>query len=124
MAGLLSGGLSGVFAAAFAPLYLPGLVHRYDAPQFDDGGSVIPGSEPDLIDCRVQVDACTEAMRGEADYTDKDVRLLILAQGVGVLTTNDRVEVLSGACTGVYLVQSVGVDPAGSVFDCRGRPDG
>ena len=122
MASLLNGGLAGVFAAAFRPLFLPGYVHRYDAPQFDDGGSIVPGSEPELIDCRVQVDACTEAMRAAEGYTEKDVRLIVLREGVGPLTTDDRVEVLSGPCAGVYMVQSVGLDPAGAAFDCRARP--
>lgn len=121
MAALLDGGLAGVFAAAFSPLYLPGYVHRFDAPQLDDGGSIIASEEPDLIDCRVQVDRCTEAMRQADGYTDADVRLLIIRQGVGTLTTEDRVEVLSGPCTGVYLVSSVELDPAGAAFDCRGR---
>lgn len=122
MAGLLSGGLAGVFAAAFAPVYLPGRVHRYAPPVYDDGGSIVPGAAPELIDCRVQVDACTEAMRAAEGFTDRDVRLLVLAAGVGVLTTDDRVEVLSGPNAGVYLVQSVGRDPAGAAFECRARP--
>lgn len=122
MAALLNGGLAGVFAAAFAPLYLPGYVHRYEAPSFDDGGSIVAGNEPDMIDCRVQVDRCTEAMRQAEGYTDRDVRLLVLREGVGALTTDDRVEVLSGPCMGIYLVSSVEVDPAGAAFDCRARP--
>lgn len=118
---LLNGALAGVFAAAFRPIYLPAYVHRYGPMQYDDGGSVVP-SEPDLIDAFAQVDQCTEAMRQAEGYTERDVRLIVLREGVGELTTDDRVELLSGPCTGVYLVQSIGVDPAGAYLDCRARP--
>lgn len=120
MASLLSGGLARTFAAAFGGLYLPGRIHRYASPVFDDGGSIVPAA-PVTTDCRVQVDAVTEAMRRAEGYTEADCRILILAAGLGELTTDDRVEVLAGPHAGLWLIASVDRDPAGAVFDCRGR---
>lgn len=120
MAALLSGGLARVFASAFGGLYLPGRIHRYADPAFDAGGSIVPAA-PVATDCRVQVDQVTEAMREAEGYTDRDVRLIILAAGLAEVTTNDRLEVLAGPHAGLWLIADVARDPAGAVFDCRGR---
>lgn len=117
---LLNGGLAGVFRAAFGGLYLPGRIHRYPPPSFDAGGSIVPAA-PVLIGCRLQVDACTEEMRRAEGYADLDVRLLILADGLPEIGTDDRVEVLSGPHSGLWAVMGVSHDPAGAAFDCRGR---
>lgn len=118
--GLLTGGLSAVFAAAFGAIYPPGRLHRRVGDTFDEGGSLVPGTV-ETIDCQVQVDSVTERMRQADGYTDRDVRLLILAHGLPEMTTDYQVEVLAGPFAGMWMVASVDRDPAGAVFDCRGR---
>lgn len=122
MASPLGGGLAAVFGAAFSGLYLPGRLVLPETPEYDDGGSIIPGAGPELIDCRVQVDSVTESMSQAEGYTDRDVRLLILSAGLAsAVTTDCEVDVLEGPHAGRWMVASVDRDPAGAYFDCRGR---
>lgn len=113
--GLLDGGIQSIMGSAFGWLYLPGILTRVTL--IDDGhggGSEAVTEQP----CRVQVDACTEAMRQQAGYTATDVRLLILQAGVtgGNIKTDDRVTV-SGL---TFEIASVGpIDPGSSYWECR-----
>lgn len=118
--GLLDGGIQSVMGSAFGWLYLPGTLTRVTLVDDGKGG----GSETTVAQpCRVQVDACTEAMRQQAGYTATDVRLLILQAGVtgGDITTDDRVTILAGPHAGrTFEVDAVGPqDPGSSYWECR-----
>ncbi|GGB15103.1 hypothetical protein GCM10011380_00640 [Sphingomonas metalli] len=91
-------------------------------PVTDDGGSIVTPGTPIVLPCSVQVDAVTEAMRGDADYRDRDVRLLVLRSTLGGdLDTDAVVQVLAGPHEGAWSLQSVSGDPMGVYWECRGR---
>lgn len=88
-------------------------------PTLDAGGSITAPGTPVEIDCQAQVDIATEAMRNDADFQARDVRLLILSD-----TAPDEaasLEIAGGDHPGVYSIASVGRDPAGVGYECRGR---
>lgn len=89
-------------------------------PVYDDGGSIVTPGEPSELVCTVQVDAVTEAMRLDADFLERDVRLLVL--GPNSLTTAPRVRVEAGPFAGqIYELRSVSRDPLGFGWECRAR---
>jgi hypothetical protein len=109
-------GIAAVLSSAVAPLYRDGTLYRAGAP-IDDGAGTVTAPEPTEEPIKVQIEACTEAMRSAQGYTDTDVRLIILAPGVDRHTTDDEAE-----ADGVrYALASVATDPANSYWDCRGR---
>lgn len=108
-------------AAGLGP-YHPSVASWPGVPVEDDGGSIITPGTPVEIDVMAQVDSVTDAMRTEAGFVDRDVRLLILADGLTrPIDTDATVSVSAGASAGVYSVQTVQLDPMGAYFDCRGR---
>lgn len=123
-----------MFAAAFAQLaagfsgdngpYFPAVVYTETPPVIDAGGSIVTPGTPVERGCMAQVDAVTDAMRQADGFTQKDVRLLILAATLtGSLDTTARIEVTAGPNAGVYSVQSVARDPVGVGWDCRARAE-
>jgi hypothetical protein len=122
-----------MFAEAFADIALaissggggpfhPGVLRWPGVPVVDDGGSIVTPGTPEEHDCHVQVDVVTEAMRAEAGYTDKDVRLIILAPELArAVDTDATVEVLSGPHAGTWTIQSQAKDVLGVAYDGRGR---
>lgn len=109
-------------ATAFGAPFHAGKARWLGSPVYDDGGSIVSPGTPIVKDCTVQVDAVTEAMRAQEGYKDLDVRLLVLTASLaGDLDTRATVEVLTGPHAGRYSVQSVGRDPVGVAWDCRGR---
>lgn len=91
-------------------------------PTTDAGGSITAPGTPIEKTCSCQVDSVTEAMRQDDGYTDKDMRLLVLAATLdGDLDTDARVEVLDGPHAGVWMLASCDRDPCGVYFECRGR---
>ena len=120
--------LAGAFAQIAAALpvgispFRPGKLCWPGTPVTDEGGSIVTPSTPEEFDCSVQVDQVTEAMRAEAGYTDKDLRLLILAPDLGrAVDTAATVEVLSGPHLGTWSIQSEAKDVMGFAYDGRGR---
>lgn len=110
----ISGVLGGPFVA--------GRVVSIGEVQYDDGGSIIPGSGPTYRACSLQVDSASEAMRRSEGFAEQDQRILILAAGFdGTVTSDDRVEVLEGPYAGTWGIESVARDPAGAYFEVRGR---
>lgn len=107
--------------------YHTGKLHWPGVPVVDDGGSIVTPGEPVEFDCMVQIDQVTEAMQREAGYTDRDVRLLVLAPGLQRrVDTDATVEVLPGASVpadhvGFWSVASSSQDVLGFAFDGRGR---
>lgn len=112
--GILDGGLSGVFGAAFGPLYLPAVLHRRSLVDLGDGSLSEVVAD---VAVRAQVDAATEAMRQAEGYADGDVRILVLAAGVPALSSDDWITVRGQR----WSIQSASLDPAASHWDCRGR---
>lgn len=114
--------IAGQISAAFDGPYHDAVARWPGVPIYDDGGSIVSPGTPIALDCQVQVDAATEAMRAEVGYVGTDVRLLVLTSTLaGTLDTAATVEVLGGPGAGRYSVQSVGRDPLGVSWDCRGR---
>ncbi len=119
MTGLLDGGLAAIFAAAFAPIYMDGTLHRRPEYDADDEGTITRVSKEDwpTEDVKVQLDAATQAMRQAEGYADTDQRILILASGLTAPTTDD--EITAGGVR--WAIASVSQDPARTYFELRGQ---
>jgi hypothetical protein len=93
-----------------------------DAPVFDSGGSIVTPGAVVSFPCLCQVDGVTESMRRSESYTEKDMRLLILREGLGrAIDSGATVDVLTGPHAGRWLVASVTADAAGVYYECTGR---
>jgi hypothetical protein len=116
--GLLDGGIQSLFGAAFSGLYPDGVLTRLVITEDGQGGgSSVETTQP----CKVQTDACTQAMREQPGYTSTDVRLLILQAGItgGKIDTDCQVTDGRG---NEYKIAWVGQDPAQAYWECRGTP--
>jgi len=112
IAGAVSSAVGGPFHAA--KLLYPG------TPVYDDGGDIITPGVPSEVDCRVQVDVATEAMRQAEGFMVEDVRLIILDPAT--LDRTPKVSLTAGPFAGkVYSLMSVQRDPLAFGWDCRGR---
>lgn len=110
------------FSAAGLGPYQPSVASWPGVAIEDDGGSIVTPGTPVEIDCMCQVDSVTDAMRADVGFVDRDVRLLILADGLTrPIDTDATVSVAAGASAGTYSVQTVQLDPMGAYWDCRGR---
>lgn len=114
--GLLDGGLKAVFGGAFGSIMLPGTLYR---PTRTDSAGGTPTVTWTAFRCRGQVDAVTEAMRTEAGYTDRDVRIILLQEGLTVTPTTDFEAAIGGRR---WKVASVDSDPASTHWIMRGTP--
>lgn len=113
--GLLDG-IAGALAAAVAPFYRDGTLYRQGTPVDDGSGSItVPDATEEPI--KVQIEACTEAMRRSEGYADTDVRLIILSPCVLRPSTDDEAD----ADGQRYALASVATDPASTYWDCRAR---
>lgn len=116
---------AGVFAGlatAFPGVWLDAEAKWPGSPTLDDGGSIIASGIAQTIPCKVQFDAVTEAMRSEADFTEKDVAILILRSGLErVIDDQALINVATGDNAGTWSLRSVQGDPAGIGYLCRGR---
>lgn len=110
------------FSAAGLAAFHPALAKWPGTPSYDAGGSIVTPGEPIDFDCSVQVDAVTEAMRQADGFTEKDMRLLVLAATLGVPPdTGATIEVLAGPHAGSWMLASCDLDPCGVYWECRGR---
>ena len=108
-------GITAVFGAAFAPLYHDGLLKRRTYDTDDAPLDVSPAGEG----IKLQRNACTEAMRGEDGYTDKDVRFIVLSAGIAAKPNTDDIIVYGGR---EWSIRSIDTDPAGSHWIIRATP--
>ena len=114
------GQVAGAIGAAFGGPYADGKLNYPGVPVYDVGGSIIDPGEPYEVPCQVQVDVVTEAMRADADFMERDVRLLIL--GPAALDTTPDVSVIAGKFAGQsYSLQTCGRDSMGFGWECRAR---
>lgn len=111
IASAFSGVLGGPFYASTA--ITPGEAVK------DDGGSIVTPGTPTVENCLAQRDICTERMRADADFTEKDVRLIVT--GIDSLTTDAKILISTGPHAGTYVLRSVDRDPASCGWECRGR---
>lgn len=116
--GLMDGGLSRIFGAAFGGLYLSATLHRAVPAIRDAGGTVTnPGGFTDLP-CRAQLEAQTEAPGVREDAVDQAQRIFVLAASItGTITPDDQITVAGQR----YQVVRVDRDPGQTYFDLRGR---
>lgn len=109
-------------SAQFGGPYHAALIVDYAAPVYDDGGSIVTAGARQTRACQAQVDAATQAMRAVDGFTEADMRILVLADGLaGSITTDSRVEITAGPHVGNWLVASVARDPLGIYWELRGR---
>jgi len=110
-------------AASFSSMmggpFHPGTANYPGTPVTDLGGSIVSPGTPVKYDCSVQRDVCTEQMRADADFQEKDVRLIIT--GLDELTTEASVAILSGPHAGTYALRTATRDPAAFGWECRAR---
>lgn len=113
------------FSAAFGGPFHDAQIIRQGVIDYDDGGSIIPGSgAPTLSPCKAQVDAATEAMRAQEGFAEKDRRIIVLAATLeGNVKTSDKIEILNGPAefVGVWSIEFVGMDTAAAGWELRGR---
>jgi len=115
--GLLSGGIASIFNSALLGLYLPAVIHAGTGEPIYGPGGTITGYVGGDTPARAQVDSATDAMRRADGFSEGDVRLIVLAQGVGDLNSDCEV-----TARGVrYRLLSVELDAAASHWVCRGR---
>ena len=100
--------------------YHAGTLNYPGEPVYDLGGSIVSPGSPSSVSIHVQVDNVTEAMRLDADFQERDVRLLIL--GPDALDSVPTVSVTAGPFSGqTYSIRSVSRDTLGFAWECRGR---
>lgn len=112
-------GIASAFSGLMGGPFHAGVAIYQGTPIKDDGGSIVTPGTPVTFDCMVQRDVCTEAMRADADFTEKDCRLIIT--GLDDLSTEAKVQILEGPHIGAYSLRSVERDPAACGWECRGR---
>lgn len=112
--------VAGAVSSAFGGPFHTGALLYDGEPVYDDGGSIVTPGEPFTMPCEVQVDVVTEAMRADADFLERDVRLLII--GPASLTTEPRVSVTVGPFAGMtYELRSAARDTLAFGWECRAR---
>lgn len=117
MTGLLDGGLQAVFGAAFGGLYLDATLHRQGLTFASDGDVTEPGDTNEPV--KAHFDRVTEAMRQAEGYSEKDVAILILQDGVSAAPTTDDELTLGGQRW--KIVGLPDEDPARTYWLVRGR---
>lgn len=116
MPGLLDGGLAAVFAAAFAPIYLPGTLHRIGKDA--DGAIIKPVTWTD-VPIRGQRDDYTDLQRADWNIPQKAVRLIVLQTGVPAEPTDDDEITLLGQR---WRISNISRDPAAAAWTMMGMP--
>lgn len=116
-------GIGLAFSAVFGGPYWPAQIITQGEIEYDDGGSIIPGSgEPTRRDCMAQVDAATLSMRQAEGFIEKDRRIIVLADTLtGEISTEDRIELLQGPFAGLWGIESVDRDTGAAGLELRGR---
>lgn len=114
--GLLDGGISAIFGAAFGGIYLAGTLHRAGTGEDADGRVT---TTFDDVPMRYQPDAISDIARATAGIPTTDVRVLILADGLG---GKPKAEDEMTIAAGRFRISTSEADPATSHFKTRGSP--
>ncbi|MHC5307513.1 hypothetical protein [Bartonella sp. LJL80] len=113
---LSNGSIKALFSSVLSSIYEDGQLIRSTMVRDPKTGSMRPVKQPPVT-IKVQIDECTEAMRQQAGYTDTDVRMIILQQGIeGEKPNSDDLIVAGGQNWKVYGVTE---DPAHSYWQMR-----
>jgi hypothetical protein len=111
---LLDGDIASIFSAVFSPIYLDATLYRATTTNDGQGGgSTTFIGEP----VKAQLDSATYAMQQAPGYVDGDQRILVLANGVAQIGTDDQISVKGER----WMIASVSLDPAGVAYELRGR---
>ena len=127
MSGLLDTDfIQDLFGSVFGEVYSEGELIRVSMVRQPSGSLVATESAPVAV--KVQVDVCTEAMRLAPNYSDTDVRLLVLQAGIagGDITTDDiiRAKDRNGVLKRWKVAGQVTQDPGRSYWEARGVQQG
>lgn len=115
--GLLNGGGARVLARVASKVYLPGTLHR--ATLVRDAVKRVVGTTYDDVPMRYQRDSMSEAARATAGIPATDVRLIVIAHGLGPEpTAEDEFTIPEGR----FRVAFCDRDPASSHYLLRGSP--
>lgn len=115
--GLLDGDLAPVVAAAFGWILLDGELHRRAMVSNGRGGFTGDGfAPPEPI--KAMIETATNTMRAADNFNEKDVALLILANGVRQPSVDDEVTVRGGR---YHLLAPITMDAAMTHHVARGR---
>lgn len=110
------------FSEAFGGPYEAATAAWPGTATYDTGGSITAPGTPVSLDCRVQFDAVTQAMRGDVGFRESDVRLIVLAASItSPIDTSAKIVVASGPNAGTWELHSASLDPARIGWECRGR---
>jgi hypothetical protein len=117
--GLLSGDGAALLGSIFSGIYLPGRVFKIETV-YDNYGEIVT-TETEW-DCRLMVDAMTEAMRRETGSREQDRRIIILSTSTTApIDTDCEVICDQGPYSGVrFQVASIDRDPCGAYWQIRG----
>jgi hypothetical protein len=117
--GLLDGGIASIVSATLSGLYLDATLHTGTGePIYDDDTGAITGyTNAGDVACKAQDDAATDAMRRAEGYAEGDARILILAQGIGTVTSDFTITVRGQD----WRLLSAQLDAAEACWDCRAR---
>jgi hypothetical protein len=117
--GMLDGGIAAIFSSALSGLYLDGTLHTGTGePIYDDDTGDITGyTGSGDVACKVQIDAATNAMRQADGFAEGDCRAIILAQGIGTVTSDWTLTARGED----WRLLSADLDAAASHWVCRAR---
>jgi hypothetical protein len=116
--GLLDGGIAAIFSTALSGLYLDATIHRGTGdPLYDGDGNITGYADTGDEVCKAQVDTATEAMRRADGFAEGDARILILAHGLGPVTSDHQLTVRGQR----WHLLSAELDAAQSHWTCRAR---
>lgn len=115
-------GIATAFSQQFGAPFADATAIFPGVPTRDDGGRIVTPGTPVTKPCKAQVCAPTEEMRADANFIQKDMRIVVLAATLnGALDTSADVVVASGPHAGRWDLQSATLDTAGIGWVCRGR---
>lgn len=115
-------GIAQAFSAAGMGAFYDATARWPGTATYDNGGSIETPGTPVEKSCQAQVDQATEAMRRADGFTEKDMRLLVLAATLdGALDPAATIIVGAGPHVGTWQIASCDRDPCGVYWECRGR---
>lgn len=108
--------LKDIVIAGVEGLFDDGLI--YNLGKEDDGKGGFTRDPADPVPCKIKVDTVTEEMQAEVGYTDKDVALYVLQNGVSLSSHNE----VSDQTGQRYSLGILKTDPVNSHWLVRGTP--
>lgn len=113
--GILDGDLAPVVSGSFGWLMLDGTLHRRIMTGDGKGGFT---TTADKVPVKGMIDAATKIMREADGFSESDVSLLILADGIGAVTLQDEITIRGGR---YHILPPLSLDAAMTHWTARGR---